>query len=132
MYKLLEKSYRFGAVLFLAMLLASASVVIYFRLAFAQEPTPQPTGYFVEVQSLVVPQDITQTPIGTFVVYAKNGKTVIWQENVHLAKYTTDEELETVLDAWANPYIDRYERQQALDDLAKKSKIIGKKLGHKR
>ena len=95
-------------------------------------PAPQPTGYFVEVQNLVVPQDITQTPVGTFVVYAKDGTTAIWQENVHLAKYTTDAELETVLDAWANPYIDRYERQQALDNLAKTSKIIGKKLEHKK
>ena len=82
------------------------------------------------VESLTVPSAINTQPTGTFVVYATDGKTEIWRENVKLNKYTDDDQLRAVLNAWANPYITRYERKIALQTLAGSSAIVGVKLDH--
>lgn len=89
------------------------------------------TGYFVKVDSLIVPLDITQNPIGVFIVYTKDGNSEIWRENVRLDTYTTDEQLEKKVYEWANPYIADYERQKALQVLASTSLIVGKKIEHR-
>ena len=97
-----------------------------------QEPiTKGPTGYFVKVEALNVPNDITVTPIGTFVLYDKSGTNEVWRENVSLGTYQDDIQLEIAIDNWDIPYMDMYERQVALKALAKTSKIIGIKIGHK-
>mgnify|MGYP001571221591 CR=1 FL=1 len=101
-------------------------------LAIGQEPiNKQYTGYFVKVEALNVPIDITTVPIGTFVLFDKSGSKEIWRENVALGTYTDDVQLEDVIDNWAIPYIEKYERQVALSNLAKTSKIVGQKIGHK-
>ena len=90
-----------------------------------------PTGYFVKVEALNVPEEITMTPIGTFVLYDKTGTKEIWRENVSLSTYVDDAQLEDAIDGWAVPYISNHKRQQALSSLAKTSKIINVKLEHK-
>lgn len=110
----------------------TAKTFVEFIPAQEELPTPQPTGYFVKVERLLIPQDITESPIGTFVVYAQDGKTEIWRENVHLPTYQDDTQLRLAICRWADPYIARWERQQALDILSKTSMIIGQKLAHDR
>jgi hypothetical protein len=102
------------------------------RIVVFEETKTEETGYFVEVGNLNVPQDITEIPVARFSLYAKDGKTKIWQENISLSQgYSTDEALELALCRWADQYIAAWERQQALDALTKASKIIGQKLNHK-
>jgi hypothetical protein len=102
-----------------------------FLFTSAQIEKKQPTGYFVKVEALNVPEDITAIPIGTFVLYDTTGTVEIWRENVALATYTDDTQLENAIDDWALPYIEKYAKQVALNDLAKTSKIVGKVITHK-
>jgi hypothetical protein len=113
------------------LLLVTFGVLIFIVAATRGQETEE-TGYFVEVGNLNVSQDITEIPVARFILYAKDGKTKIWQENISLSQgYSTDEALELALCRWADQYIASWERQQALDTLVKTSKIIGKKLNHK-
>jgi hypothetical protein len=118
-------------VVFLILSTSGLLFLIYYKTLAQTTPPLQPTGYFVEVEKLNVPLDITENPIGTFVVYAKDGTTVIWRENVKLSTYKNDKQLEEALDRWASPYIKKYEKKETLSNLAKTSEIIGQKLEHK-
>jgi K+ transporter len=102
------------------------------RFLIAQiEETKNPTGYFVKVESINVPKDITNTPVGTFILYDKSGTMEIWRENIVLEAYKDDTQLETAIDYWAIPYISKYERKIALSNLLQTSQIVGQKIAHK-
>ena len=125
----MSKKMVLGPVAFIIGLLVFVSIL----LVGAQIPPrdKQPTGYFVKVEALNVPVDITVMPVGTYVLYDKDGIKEIWRENVNLDTYIDDIQLENALDSWALPYIAKYERKVALSTLAKTSKIIGQKIVHK-
>lgn len=110
-------------------ILVFCTILIFFVSAQIEK---QPTGYFVKVESLNVPVDITTTPIGVFVLYDKSKATEVWRENVQLTTYQDDVQLENAIDDWAVPYIAMYERQVALSNLVKTSKIVGEKIEHKK
>lgn len=130
MYKLINNQ-RFWQVYFAFIVLSSVAIIgIAVYKVYAQEPVPQPTGYYIMVEKLTVPDEINTQPIGTFVAYQKDGTTVIWRENINLPTYKKDAQLQAALNSWANQYIKNYERQQALKDLSATSAIIGVKLGH--
>ena len=122
----------FGAIIFFILLMLGAMIRVIMLNVYAQGEEKQPTGYFVKVEALNVPDDITATPIGTFVLYDKSGIKEVWRENVSLGTYESDIQLETAIDDWALSYIEKYERKVALSSLAKTSKIISVKIGHKK
>lgn len=118
--------------LIVALLMSIGLYAGKYLVAVGQEPIgKQPTGYFVKVETLNVPDDITIPPVGTFVLYDKTGAKEVWRENVQLATYSDDIQLQNAIDSWAIQYILMYEKQVTLINLATASKIVGKKIEHR-